>query len=74
LRYPAFEKAELLELVEQSRLPATRTPDKRTSSASRGPHCIGWYDRNRQGGLEALADHHPGRISSETAFGTMFRG
>ena len=34
MRYPASDKAEIIELVEQSHLPAKRTLD---SSASRGP-------------------------------------
>src|SRR5690554_1166068 len=53
MRYPAFEKLEIIRLVEQSHLPATRTLDKlgiprRTFYR--------WYDRYLNGGPEALED------------------
>ncbi len=53
MRYPASEKAEIIELVEQSHLPAKRTLDKlRIPRAT----FYRWYDRYREGGIEALAD------------------
>lgn len=53
MRYPASEKLEIIRLVEQSHLPATRTLDKlgiprRTFYR--------WYDRYLNGGPEALED------------------
>src|SRR3954462_9124150 len=61
MRYPASEKAEIIELVEQSHLPAKRTLDKlRIPRAT----FYRWYDRYCEGGLEALADHRsrPDRV------------
>jgi len=61
MRYPASEKAEIIHLVEQSHLPAKRTLDKlgipRATFYRR-------YERYREGGLEALADHRsrPDRV------------
>ncbi len=54
MRYPASEKAGIIELVEQSHLPAKRTLDK--LGVPRATF-YRWYDRYREGGLEALADH-----------------
>ena len=61
MRYPAFEKLEIIRLVEQSHLPATRTLDKlgiprRTFYR--------WYDRYLNGGPEALEDRSsaPSRV------------
>ena len=61
MRYPASEKAEIIELVEQSHLPAKRTLDKLGIPRAT---FYRWYDRNRQGGPEALADHRsrPDRV------------
>ena len=54
MRYPASEKAEIIELVEQSRLPAKRTLDNLGIPRAT---FYRWYDRYRAGGPEALADH-----------------
>lgn len=61
MRYPASEKAEIIELVELSHLPAKRTLDK--LGIPRATSC-GWYDLYRAGGLEALTDHRtrPDRV------------
>jgi putative transposase len=61
MRYPASEKAEIIELVEQSHLPAKRTLDKLGVSRST---FYRWYDRYCEGGPEALADHRsrPDRV------------
>ena len=61
MRYPASEKAEIIELVEQSHLPAKRTLDK--LGVPRATF-YRWYDRYRDGGPEALADHRsrPDRV------------
>ena len=53
MRYPAFEKLEIIRIVEQSHLPAKRTLDqlgipRRTFYR--------WYDRFLEGGPEALED------------------
>ena len=61
MRYPASEKLEIIQLVEQSHLPAKRTLDKlgvpRTTFYR-------WYDRYLSGGVEALEDKspNPGRV------------
>ena len=52
MRYPASEKAEIIELVEQSHLPAKRTLDKLGIPRAT---FYRWYDRYRGGGAEALA-------------------
>jgi transposase-like protein len=61
MRYPASEKAEIIQLVEQSHLPAKRTLDK--LSIPRATF-YRWYDRYREGGVEALVDHRsrPDRV------------
>ena len=61
MRYPASEKAEIIQLVEQSHLPAKRTLDK--LGIPRATY-YRWYDRYREGGPEALADHRsrPDRV------------
>ena len=63
MRYPASEKAEIIQLVEQSHLPAKRTLDKLGIPRAT---FYRWYDRYREGGPEALADHRsrPDRVSS----------
>ena len=53
MRYPASEKAEIVELVERSHLPAKRTLDKLGIPRAT---FYRWYDRYRSGGPEALAD------------------
>ena len=61
MRYPSSEKLEIIQLVEQSHLPAKRTLDKlgipRTTFYR-------WYDRYLSGGVEALEDRcpKPGRV------------
>ena len=56
MRYPASEKLEIINLVEQSHLPAKRTLDKlgipRTTFYR-------WYDTYLEGGIEALEDKSP---------------
>src|SRR5476651_2107107 len=61
MRYPASEKAEIIELVEQSHLPAKRTLDKLGIPRAT---FYRWYDRYRAGGPEALADRRsrPDRV------------
>ena len=48
MRYPASEKAELIQLVEQSHLPAKRTLDK--LGVPRATFYRYGYDRYREGG------------------------
>jgi RNA-directed DNA polymerase len=61
MRYPASEKVEIIELVEQSHLPAKRTLGKLGIPRAT---FYRWYDRYREGGPEALADHRsrPDRV------------
>src|SRR5712664_3498845 len=61
MSYPASEKAEIIRLVEQSHLPAKRTLDKLGIPRAT---FYRWYDRYRDGGPEALADHRsrPDRV------------
>src|SRR3974390_2829372 len=61
MRYPASEKAEIIQLVEQSHLPAKRTLGKLGIPRAT---FYRWYDRYREGGPEALADHRcrPDRV------------
>jgi RNA-directed DNA polymerase len=54
MRYPASEKAEIIQLVEQSHLPAKRTLDKLGIPRAT---FYRWHERYREGGPEALADH-----------------
>ena len=65
MRYPAFEKLEIIQLVEQSHLPVCRTLDKLGVPRST---FYRWYDRYQSGGPAALEDHRPqpGRIWSPT--------
>jgi len=53
MRYPPSEKLEIIELVEQSHLPAKRTLEKLGIAR---PTFYRWYDRWRAGGPEALRD------------------
>ena len=48
MRYPASEKAEIIQLVEQSHLPAKRTLDK--LGVPRATF-YRWYDRYRANGI-----------------------
>jgi transposase InsO family protein/transposase-like protein len=61
MRYPASEKLEIIQLVEQSHLPAKRTLD--TLGIPRTTF-YRWYDRYLTGGVEALQDRAPmpGRV------------
>jgi putative transposase len=61
MKYPASEKAEITQWVEQSPLPAKRTLDKLGIPRAT---FYRWYDRYREGGIEALADHRsrPDRV------------
>ena len=53
MRYPPSEKLEIIELVEQSHLPAKRTLEKLGIAR---PTFYRWYDRWCAGGPEALRD------------------
>ena len=53
MRYPASEKLAIIQLVEQSHLPAKRTLEKLGIAR---PTFYRWYDRWRTGGPEALRD------------------
>jgi putative transposase len=61
MRYPATEKLEIIRLVEGSPLPVRHTLTKLGISRAT---FYRWYDRYRQGGLDALADRAPraGRV------------
>ena len=61
MRYPASEKLEIIRIVEQSHLPATKTLDQ-LGIARRTFYR--WYDRYVEGGPEALEDRpsRPSRI------------
>lgn len=61
MRYPASEKAEIIALVEGSHLPAKATLQKLGIPRAT---FYRWYDRWREGGPEALADHRsrPDRV------------
>ena len=61
MRYPASEKLEIIQLVEQSHLPVRRTLEKLGIPR---PTFYRWYDRYRAGGPEALEDRRPrpGRV------------
>ncbi len=61
MRYPASEKAEIIHLAEPSHFPAKRTLDKLGIPRARSYR---WYDRHREGGVEALVDHRsrPDRV------------
>ena len=50
MRYPASEKAEIIQLVKQSHLPAKRTLDKLGIPRAT---FYRWYDRYREGGIDA---------------------
>ena len=61
MRYPASEKAEIIDLVEGSHLPAKRTLNKLGIPRAT---FYRWYDRYLEGGIEALADRRsrPDRV------------
>ena len=61
MRYPASEKLEIIQLVEQSHLPAKRTLD--TLGIPRTTF-YRWYNRYLTGGIDALEDRAPmpGRV------------
>ena len=56
MRYPASEKLEIIQLVEQSHLPVRRTLEKLGIPQ---PTFYRWYDRYRAGGPESLVDRRP---------------
>src|ERR1700758_4660465 len=56
MRYPASEKLEIIELVEQSPLPVKRTLEKLGIPRAT---FYRWYDLYKAGGLEALTDRSP---------------
>ena len=68
MRYPASEKAEIIQLVEQSHLPAKRTLDKLGIPRAT---FYRWCDRYREGGLEALETAVHDQIVSGTGSRTM---
>jgi len=75
MRYPASEKSEIIALVEQSHLPARRTLEK--LGVPRATF-YRWYDRYREGGIEALADQlrrgaDPGELAPLCAFEARHR-
>ena len=61
MRYPAADKAEIIRLVEQSRLPVRRTLEKLGIPRAT---FYRWYDLYQRSGPEALEDHpsRPSRI------------
>lgn len=61
MRYPAHEKLEIIQLVEQSHLPTKLTLQKLGIPRAT---FYRWYDRWRDGGPEALSDKHskPDRV------------
>ena len=61
MRYPASEKLEIIQIVEQSHLPAKRTLENLGVTRS---SFYRWYDRWRDGGPEALRDRpsKPSRV------------
>ena len=56
MRYPASEKLEIIELVEQSSLPVGRTL---ASIGIPKSTFYDWYSRYQDGGIEALDDGEP---------------
>ena len=56
MSYPASEKLEIIQLVEQSHLPVLRTLEKLSIPRQT---FYRWYDRYLAGGLEALEDRRP---------------
>jgi putative transposase len=56
MRYPASEKVEIIQLVEQSPLPVRRTLEKLGIPRAT---FYRWYDLYRAGGPEALSDRSP---------------
>ena len=67
MRYPASEKAEIIELVEQSHLPAKRTLDKLGSE----PHSIAGMIGTVRAALKLWPIIGRGRTGSGTASRTM---
>jgi len=61
MRYPASEKLEIIQLVEQSHLPVKRTLAKLGIPSTT---FYRWYDRHQTGGPDALEDRcpSPGRV------------
>lgn len=56
MRYPASEKFEIIQLVEQSHLPAKQILDRLGIPRST---FYAWYDKYQTGGLDALEDKAP---------------
>ena len=56
MRYPASEKLEIIQLVEQSHLPAKQTLDKLGIPRAT---FYRWYEKFQAGGVLALEDHSP---------------
>ena len=65
MRYPASEKAEIIQLVERSHLPAKHTLDKLGIPRAT---FYRWHERYREGGPEELATIGHDPIASGTAF------
>ena len=61
MRYPAYEKLEIIRIVEQSHLPVRRTLNKLGILPG---SFYRWYDRYQSGGVEALEDKNskPSRV------------
>ena len=68
MRYPASEKAEIIQLVEQSHLPAKRTLDKLGIPRAT---FYRWYDRYREGALKRWPTIGRGLTGSGTGSRTM---
>ena len=64
MRYPAFEKLEIIKLVEGAHLPTKQTLDK--LGVSRRTF-YRWYDRYLEHGEDGLVDRasHPGRVRNK---------
>ena len=56
MRYSSSEKAEIIQLVENSHLPLKRTLQQLNISRSTW---YNWYDRYLEGGIDALEDKKP---------------
>jgi transposase-like protein len=68
MRYPASEKAEIIQLVELSHLPAKRTLDKLGIPRAT---FYRWYDRYREAALRRWVTTVHDQIVSGTASRTM---
>jgi transposase-like protein len=69
MRYPASEKAEIIQLVEQSHLPAKRTLDKLGIPRAT---FYRWHERYREGGPKSLAGQCD-QFARSASFGHVVR-